>query len=303
MALALFAAAFALDSTDAGAFLDLRWRSRSASCWSCDSSASSAGSGIAAANNNRVLVLSAFVVAFAFPFTQNGSDANMSIATQVLIFAATALGLNIVVGLVGLLDLGYIAFLGAGAFTAAILSGLGLRDDRLAPAVPRHGADRGHGRRRCSACSSARRRCGSPATTWPSSRWRSGRSSGSRMNNLDGTDGPNLTNGSERHPRHPRPGLLRVRLRRRAPRHPRRRHRPVRQLLLADAGRDRPDHRGVHEPELLPDRPRLGGDPRGRAGRRGDGRQHLRAEAARLRRRRVPRRRRRRGQGPPRRRR
>jgi len=72
--------------------------------------------------NNRVLVLSAFVVAFAFPFTQDGKDANMSIAAQVLIFAATALGLNIVVGLAGLLDLGYIAFLGAGAFTAAILS-------------------------------------------------------------------------------------------------------------------------------------------------------------------------------------
>ena len=32
------------------------------------------------------------LVAFLFPFTQNGSDANMSIATQILIFAATALG-------------------------------------------------------------------------------------------------------------------------------------------------------------------------------------------------------------------
>ncbi|SDE52016.1 branched-chain amino acid ABC transporter permease [Auraticoccus monumenti] len=70
-----------------------------------------------------VLVMAAFVAAFAFPFTQDGSEANMSIATQVLIFAATALGLNIVVGLAGLLDLGYIAFLGAGAFVAAILSG------------------------------------------------------------------------------------------------------------------------------------------------------------------------------------
>ena len=69
-----------------------------------------------------MLILSAFVVAFAFPLTQGGSDANMSIATQVIIFAATAMGLNIVVGLAGLLDLGYIAFLGAGAFTAAILS-------------------------------------------------------------------------------------------------------------------------------------------------------------------------------------
>jgi branched-chain amino acid transport system permease protein len=75
------------------------------------------------ADNKRLIVVLAFFVAFVFPFTQNGSEANMSIATQVLIFAATALGLNIVVGLVGLLDLGYIAFLGAGAFTAATLSG------------------------------------------------------------------------------------------------------------------------------------------------------------------------------------
>ena len=78
---------------------------------------------IAAADNKRVLVAAAFVAAFSFPFTQGGSDANMSIAAQVLVFAATAMGLNIVIGLVGLLDLGYIAFLGAGAFTAAMLSG------------------------------------------------------------------------------------------------------------------------------------------------------------------------------------
>ncbi|MFP5417392.1 MAG: branched-chain amino acid ABC transporter permease, partial [Actinomycetes bacterium] len=75
-----------------------------------------------AGRHRQVLILSAFVVAFLFPFTQGGSDANMSIATQVLIFAATAMGLNIVVGLAGLLDLGYIAFLGSGAFVAAILS-------------------------------------------------------------------------------------------------------------------------------------------------------------------------------------
>ena len=63
--------------------------------------------------HRQVLILAAFLVAFLFPFTQHGSDANMSIATQILIFAATAMGLNIVVGLAGLLDLGYIAFLGA----------------------------------------------------------------------------------------------------------------------------------------------------------------------------------------------
>ncbi len=78
--------------------------------------------GFISANNRRVLILSAFVVAFLFPFTQNGSSANMSVATQILIFAATALGLNIVVGLAGLLDLGYIAFLGTGAYVGAMLS-------------------------------------------------------------------------------------------------------------------------------------------------------------------------------------
>jgi branched-chain amino acid transport system permease protein len=74
------------------------------------------------ARHKHVLTLAAFAVAFFFPFTQQGSDANMSIATQVLIFAAAAMGLNIVVGLAGLLDLGYIAFLGAGAYVGAALS-------------------------------------------------------------------------------------------------------------------------------------------------------------------------------------
>jgi branched-chain amino acid transport system permease protein len=74
------------------------------------------------ARHRHVLTLAAFAVAFLFPFTQNGSDANMSIATQVLIFAAAAMGLNIVVGLAGLLDLGYIAFLGSGAYIGAMFS-------------------------------------------------------------------------------------------------------------------------------------------------------------------------------------
>jgi branched-chain amino acid transport system permease protein len=77
----------------------------------------------ATSTHRRVMLLAAFLVAFLFPFTQGGSDANMSIAAQVLVFAATAMGLNIVVGLAGLLDLGYIAFLGSGAFVSAMLSG------------------------------------------------------------------------------------------------------------------------------------------------------------------------------------
>ena len=67
----------------------------------------------------------AFVAAGLFPFTQQGgnAEANANLGVSILIFAATALGLNIVVGLAGLLDLGYVAFLGVGAYTAALVSG------------------------------------------------------------------------------------------------------------------------------------------------------------------------------------
>ena len=64
----------------------------------------------------------AFVAAVIFPFTQS-NDHNANIGVNILIFATVALGLNIVVGLTGLLDLGYVAFLGVGAYAAALVSG------------------------------------------------------------------------------------------------------------------------------------------------------------------------------------
>ncbi|MGP3954230.1 branched-chain amino acid ABC transporter permease [Streptomyces sp. 7N604] len=72
--------------------------------------------------HRNVTVTAAFVAAIAFPFTQS-SDANATIGTNILIFATVALGLNVVVGLAGLLDLGYVAFLGVGAYAAALVSG------------------------------------------------------------------------------------------------------------------------------------------------------------------------------------
>lgn len=121
MALALFGAAFALNMDDGGDFVSFLGFVGAVIAVLITTGVMGWLSGCSQ-RHRKVLILSAFVVAFAFPFTQNGSDANMSIATQVIIFAATAMGLNIVVGLAGLLDLGYIAFLGAGAFTAAVLS-------------------------------------------------------------------------------------------------------------------------------------------------------------------------------------
>ncbi|MBG0790502.1 MAG: branched-chain amino acid ABC transporter permease [Desulfovibrionaceae bacterium] len=44
------------------------------------------------------------------------------VAIQVLVYVCLGLGLNIVIGLAGLLDLGYIAFYGVGAYTYALMS-------------------------------------------------------------------------------------------------------------------------------------------------------------------------------------
>ncbi|SES20471.1 branched-chain amino acid ABC transporter permease [Actinokineospora terrae] len=63
------------------------------------------------------------LVALGLPFTEAGTDYWMTTAANIGVYAATAIGLNIVVGLAGLLDLGYVAFLGIGAFVAANFSG------------------------------------------------------------------------------------------------------------------------------------------------------------------------------------
>ncbi|MGP2435916.1 branched-chain amino acid ABC transporter permease [Streptomyces sp. JW3] len=74
------------------------------------------------ARHRTAVAVAAFAAALVFPFTQTG-DQYTAIADNILVFATVALGLNIVVGLVGLLDLGYVAFLGTGAYTAALVSG------------------------------------------------------------------------------------------------------------------------------------------------------------------------------------
>ncbi|MEU0404278.1 branched-chain amino acid ABC transporter permease [Streptomyces sp. NPDC006197] len=75
------------------------------------------------ARNRQVAVTASLVAAIAFPFIEQSGDTYTLIAVNILIFATVALGLNIVVGLAGLLDLGYVAFLGVGAYTAALVSG------------------------------------------------------------------------------------------------------------------------------------------------------------------------------------
>ncbi|MEU6662823.1 branched-chain amino acid ABC transporter permease [Streptomyces sp. NPDC046821] len=74
------------------------------------------------AKHRTVALTAAFVAAAAFPFTQT-NDTYTNVAANILVFATVALGLNVVVGLAGLLDLGYVAFLGVGAYAAALVSG------------------------------------------------------------------------------------------------------------------------------------------------------------------------------------
>ncbi|MFF8589888.1 branched-chain amino acid ABC transporter permease [Streptomyces sp. NPDC015220] len=74
------------------------------------------------ARHQSISTCGAFITAALFPFTQT-DDKYATLGVYILIFATVALGLNIVVGLAGLLDLGYVAFLGVGAYAAALVSG------------------------------------------------------------------------------------------------------------------------------------------------------------------------------------
>ena len=66
-------------------------------------------------------VLTAIIVlALFWPFFV--SRGSVDLATLALIYIMLALGLNVVVGLAGLLDLGYVAFYAVGAYTFALLS-------------------------------------------------------------------------------------------------------------------------------------------------------------------------------------
>ncbi len=61
-------------------------------------------------------------VAVVLPLMPFADRSLMSVATLVLIYVMLGWGLNIVVGLAGLLDLGYVAFYAIGAYSSALLS-------------------------------------------------------------------------------------------------------------------------------------------------------------------------------------
>jgi branched-chain amino acid transport system permease protein len=76
---------------------------------------------IGAAASRRVGLALVALSALAFPLV-HGNEGNIDAAANALAFATLALGLNIVVGFAGLLDLGYAAFFAIGAYTYGIFA-------------------------------------------------------------------------------------------------------------------------------------------------------------------------------------
>src|SRR5262249_15434 len=70
---------------------------------------------------SRALIAAVTVAALLFPII-DGNDADIDSMPNALAFAALALGLNIVVGFAGLLDLGYAAFFAIGAYAYGVAS-------------------------------------------------------------------------------------------------------------------------------------------------------------------------------------
>ncbi|WP_147164155.1 high-affinity branched-chain amino acid ABC transporter permease LivM [Pararhodospirillum oryzae] len=72
--------------------------------------------------NMTSIGLIALVLAIAFPLTSFGNRYTIDVATTWMIYIMLGWGLNIVVGLAGLLDLGYVAFYAVGAYSYALLA-------------------------------------------------------------------------------------------------------------------------------------------------------------------------------------
>ncbi|RMD73594.1 MAG: branched-chain amino acid ABC transporter permease, partial [Chloroflexi bacterium] len=67
-------------------------------------------------------VLGVFALGVVLPYFGLLNPFYIDVATQAGIFTALALGLNVVVGFAGLLDLGYVAFFAVGAYAWGIMS-------------------------------------------------------------------------------------------------------------------------------------------------------------------------------------
>ncbi len=72
--------------------------------------------------NQTTIAILLLIAAIAFPFSPMANRHSLDLAVYVLIYVMLGWGLNIVVGLAGLLDLGYVAFYAVGAYSYALLA-------------------------------------------------------------------------------------------------------------------------------------------------------------------------------------
>ncbi len=84
--------------------------------------------GIAPARRRAIGTCAIALLALAFPLI-HGDDADIDSVANALSYAALALGLNVVVGMAGLLDLGYAAFFAIGAYFYGVLSSFQLQPE------------------------------------------------------------------------------------------------------------------------------------------------------------------------------
>ena len=118
-----------------------------------------AGNFLTLPSTQRWIILALVLVALVWPFY--GSRGAVDIATLILIYVMLGLGLNIVVGLAGLLDLGYVGF-----YAVAPTPTRCCRTTTGSASGPRcQSPERWP---HCSASCSASRYCVYAVTTWPS---------------------------------------------------------------------------------------------------------------------------------------
>ncbi|HJV47408.1 MAG TPA: branched-chain amino acid ABC transporter permease [Bacillota bacterium] len=72
--------------------------------------------------NKIRIIVGALIFLVLLPFATGANPYYMEVSSNVGIYVAMALGLNIVVGFAGLLDMGYVAFFAAGAYSYAIFA-------------------------------------------------------------------------------------------------------------------------------------------------------------------------------------
>lgn len=75
-------------------------------------------------NRSQVLIIGLVLLALMLPWLPFGSSTNyiLRVLTTAVLYMILALGLNIVPGFTGLLDLGYVGFYGIGAYTSGLLA-------------------------------------------------------------------------------------------------------------------------------------------------------------------------------------